>query len=67
MIATPESSLSPLKKELVEGLVSEAKHEAGKKAKAIEDEAKETADKKAKKILALAVERMAFMCTQHPN
>ncbi len=47
------------KKLLVEKMVAEAEHEAGKKIKLIEDEAKETADKKAKKIVSLAIERMA--------
>ena len=52
-------SAEDAKKMLVEQMVSEAKHEAAKKMKQVEDEAKESADKNAKKIIALAVERMA--------
>lgn len=47
------------KKRLIEGMESEAKHEAAKRIKQIEDEAHETADKKAKNIIALAIQRYA--------
>ena len=47
------------KQELMESMLSEAKHDAAKKIKQIEDEAQEVADKKAKKIMALAIQRYA--------
>lgn len=47
------------KKQLMEQVASEARHECAKWVKQIEDEAKETADKKAQEILALAVQRYA--------
>jgi ribonuclease Y len=47
------------KKQLMEQMESEARHESAKWIKQIEDEAKETADKKAQEILALAVQRYA--------
>lgn len=47
------------KKMLMEQLVADARHEAAKRVKMIEDEAKENADQKAKKIIGLAVERLA--------
>ena len=47
------------KKILFETMESEARHDAAKRIKQIEDEAKETADKKAKEILALAIQRYA--------
>jgi ribonuclease Y len=47
------------KKHLMETMESEARHDAAKRIKQIEDEAKETADKKAKEILALAIQRYA--------
>lgn len=47
------------KKVLMEGMEAEAKHDAAKRIKAIEEEARETADKKAKEIISLAVQRYA--------
>lgn len=47
------------KKMLIAGMESEARHDAAKRIKQIEDEARETADKKAKEILALAIQRYA--------
>jgi ribonucrease Y len=47
------------KNQLIESMASEARHDAAKRIKQIEDEAKETADKKAKEILALAIQRYA--------
>lgn len=47
------------KKVLMENLENEAKLDAAKRIKAIEEEAKETADKKAKEILSLAIQRYA--------
>ena len=47
------------KKQLVQVMESEAKHEAAKSIKQIEEKAKETADKQAKKIIALAIQRYA--------
>jgi ribonucrease Y len=42
---------------LIESMENEAKHEAAKKIKKIEDETRESADKKAKEIISLAVQR----------
>jgi len=47
------------KKQLIAAMESEARHDAAKRIKQIEDEAKESADKKAKEILALAIQRYA--------
>ena len=47
------------KKHLMEAMESEARHDAAKWIKQIEDEARETADKKSKEILALAIQRYA--------
>lgn len=47
------------KRILMESMEEEAKHEAAKGIKRIEDEARETADKKAKEIISLAVQRYA--------
>ncbi len=47
------------KQQLIDGMLSEARHDAAKSIKRIEDEALETADKKAKKIMALAIQRYA--------
>jgi len=47
------------KQQLITAMESEARHDAAKRIKQIEDEAKESADKKAKKILSLAVQRYA--------
>lgn len=45
--------------QLVDSMLSEARHDAAKGIKKIEEEASETADKKAKKIMALAIQRYA--------
>ncbi|MDR3579491.1 MAG: ribonuclease Y [Oryzomonas sp.] len=50
---------SEAKKELMNAMESEAKHDAAKLIKVIEEEARETADKKAKEIMALAIQRYA--------
>jgi ribonuclease Y len=47
------------KQVLMDNLIEEAKFDAAKRIKVIEDEAKETADKKSKEILALAIQRYA--------
>ena len=47
------------KKILMEAMESEAKMDAAKRIKAIEEEARETADKKSKEIIALAIQRYA--------
>jgi len=47
------------KRQLMEALESEARHDAAKRIKQIEDEAHEIADKKAKMILSLAIQRYA--------
>jgi ribonuclease Y len=44
---------------LVEAMENEAKHEAAKKIKKIEEETKEIADKKSKEIVSLAIQRYA--------
>ena len=47
------------KRLLMESMENEAKHEAAKKIRMIEEEAKEVADKKSKEILSLAIQRYA--------
>jgi len=47
------------KNHLMSVMESEARHDAAKRIKQIEDEAKETADKKAKEVLALTIQRYA--------
>jgi ribonuclease Y len=47
------------KRLLMESMENEAKHEAAKRIKGIEEEAKEVADKKSKEIISLAVQRYA--------
>ena len=47
------------KKTLMQSMENEAKHEAAKTIRRIEEEAKETADKMARNILALAIQRYA--------
>jgi len=47
------------KQTLMDNMLSEARHDAAKNIKRIEDEANETADRKAKKIMALAIQRYA--------
>jgi ribonuclease Y len=44
---------------LIESMENEAKHEAAKRLKRIEDETKELADKKSKEIISLAIQRYA--------
>jgi ribonuclease Y len=52
-------SATEAKKILMETMESEAKLDAAKRIKAIEEEARETADKKSKEIIALAIQRYA--------
>lgn len=47
------------KQQLMDSMLSEARHDAAKSIKKIEEEAIETADKKAQKIMALAIQRYA--------
>ncbi len=47
------------KKNLIDQMVDEAKHESGKRIRLIEEEAKEEAVRKSQKIIALAIERLA--------
>lgn len=47
------------KRIIIESMKEEARHEAAKLIKQIEDEAREMADKKAKKIISLAIQRYA--------
>ncbi len=52
-------SAAEAKKELMNAMESEAKHDAAKIIRMIEEEARETGDKKAKEIMALAIQRYA--------
>ncbi|RJO71957.1 MAG: ribonuclease Y [Myxococcales bacterium] len=52
-------SAEEAKKQLMDAMVEEAKHEAAKHIKQVEDEAHEMAEKKAKNIIALAIQRYA--------
>jgi ribonuclease Y len=47
------------KQQLIEAMQSEAKHDAARSIKQIEDEAREVADKKAKMIMSVAIQRYA--------
>jgi ribonuclease Y len=47
------------KKELMDAMEDEAKHDAAKRIRNIEEEARDTADKKAKEIISLAIQRYA--------
>ncbi len=47
------------KQQLIDSMLSEARHDAAKGIKRIEEEAHEVADRKAKKIMALAIQRYA--------
>jgi len=52
-------SAEEAKQKLMEAMESEARHEAAKRIKLIEEEARETSDKKAKEIISLAIQRYA--------
>ncbi len=52
-------SAEQAKQQLVDTMLSEARHDAAKGIKQVEEEAHEVADKKAKKIMALAIQRYA--------
>ncbi len=47
------------RQQLVQSMVDEAKHDAAKRIRVIEQEAKEDADRQAKKIISIAIERLA--------
>jgi ribonuclease Y len=47
------------KRTLIEEMVAEAHHDAGKRIRQVEEEAREEADRKAKKIITIAIERLA--------
>ncbi len=47
------------KKQLIDSMLEEAKHEAARKIREIEEETKEQAEKSSKKILSLAIDRYA--------
>jgi ribonuclease Y len=47
------------RRNLMQSMVEEARHEAAKHIRVIEQEAKEEADRKAKKIISIAIERLA--------
>jgi len=50
-------TVTDAKKELMDMLINEAKHESAKRIKLVEDEAKETAEKEAKRLISIAIER----------
>ncbi len=54
-----DMSAEEAKKTLMNQMESEAKHDAAKRIKQIEDEARDTADYKSKEILSLAIQRYA--------
>ena len=47
------------KRSLVDSMVDEARHEAAKRIRVVEEEARTEAERKAKKIISIAIERMA--------
>jgi ribonuclease Y len=47
------------KRTLIDQMVDEAKHEAAKRIRQVEEEAREEADRKGKKIITIAIERLA--------
>jgi len=47
------------KRMLIDQMVDEARHDAGKRIRQVEEEAREEADRKAKKIVTIAIERLA--------
>ncbi len=47
------------KRTLMDEVVAEARHEAGKRVRQVEEEAREEADRRAKKIVTIAIERLA--------
>lgn len=52
-------SSAEAKQQLMANMESEARHDAAKRIKQIEDEAKETADRKAKWVISMAIQRYA--------
>jgi ribonuclease Y len=52
-------SAEQAKQQLMDSMLSEARHDAARNIKQIEDEAREIADKKAKMIMAVAIQRYA--------
>ncbi len=52
-------SSEQVKQQLIDSMLSEARHDAAKDIKRIEEEAREVADRKAKMIMALAIQRYA--------
>lgn len=47
------------RRELIEEIVAEARHDAGKRIRLVEEEARQEADRRAKKIITIAIERLA--------
>ncbi len=47
------------RRQLVQSMVDEARHEAARQIRLVEQEAKESADRQAKKIVSIAIERLA--------
>ncbi len=56
---TASLSREEARQQLVQSMVDEAKHEAAKRIRVIEQEAKEDADRQAKKVISIAIERLA--------
>ena len=54
-----EMSREEAKRSLLDSMLAEARHEAAKKIRQIEDEAKQEAERKSKKIVSIAIERLA--------
>jgi len=54
-----EMTREEAKRTLLDNMLSETRHEAAKKIRAVEEEARQEAERKAKKIIAIAIERLA--------
>ena len=57
--ASPASHSEEAKRSLIDQMADEARHEAAKRIRVIEEEAREESDRKAKKIVSIAIERLA--------
>lgn len=47
------------RREIIDSMVSEARHEAAKRIRQVEEDARQEADRRAKKIITIAIERLA--------
>jgi ribonuclease Y len=54
-----EMTRDEAKRSLMDAMLEEARHEAAKKIRMIEEEARSEADRKAKKVISIAIERLA--------